>query len=177
MLIVLTGGAACGKSSFAESVCMQLPLPRVSLAAMQPYGEEGRAKVEKHRAMRAGKGFETVERYRDYVNLSLPDCKTVLLECVCNLTANEMFDETGAETEPVQAVLQGIVDVKAQCENLIVVTNEVGADAEDYSDSTRRYIAAVGEINRALCREADAVYELVCGIPILLKGKSLEERL
>lgn len=177
MLIVLTGGSACGKSSFAEEICMQLPLPRVYLAAMQPYGEEGRAKVEKHRRMRAGKGFETVERYRDYVNLKLPACKTVLLECICNLTANEMFDDTGAESDPVARVLQGIAAVKAQCAHLIVVTNEVGADLEDYSDSTRRYITAVGQINRALCRDADAVYELVCGIPILRKGTAWEDLL
>ena len=174
MLILLTGGSACGKSSFAESLCQKLPAPRVYLAAMKPYGEAGRDKIEKHRRMRAGKGFRTIERYSDYVNLFLPSCQTVLLECICNLTANEMFDECGREKDPVEAGLRGIENLRAQCADLIVVTNEIGSDMEAYSESTKRYIAAIGKINRALAQKADAVYELVCGIPVLLKGKALE---
>ena len=177
MRIVLTGGSACGKSSFAESICMRLPTPRVYLAAMRPYGDGSAEKIKKHRAMRDGKGFLTVERYTDYAHLRLPACKTALLECVCNLTANEMFDENGNESDPLDAVLDGIENLQAQCENLIIVTNEVGADLQSYSDSTRHYVEKIGQINRALCKDADAVFELVCGIPILLKGKPLEELL
>ena len=40
MMILLTGGSGCGKSKFAESLCMKLPLPRYYLAAMRPYGPE-----------------------------------------------------------------------------------------------------------------------------------------
>lgn len=177
MLILLTGGSACGKSSYAESLCMRLPAPRIYLAAMKPYGDGSMEKIAKHRKMRQGKGFETVERYTDYVNLVLPACKTALLECICNLTANEMFDEQGNETDPVEVVLRGVENLQTQCENLIIVTNEVGADCEAYSGSTRRYIEAVGRINRALAQRADCVYELVCGIPILLRGKPMEELL
>lgn len=170
MMILLTGGSGCGKSSFAERLCMERPLPRYYIAAMKPYGEGGREKVERHRKMRAGKGFETFECYTEMEKLTLPARGTTLLECVCNLTANEMFDETGNVCDPYARVLAGVENLRGQSETLIVVTNDVGSDAERYSPETRAYVETLGRINAALADMADTVCELVCGIPIVLKG-------
>ncbi len=171
MMILLCGGAANGKSSFAEALCMQFPEPRFYLAAMQPYGEEGEARIKRHRAMREGKGFTTIERYTDYASLTLPAHATALLECIANLTANEMFDANGGMTDPVARVLTGIEALNAQCERLIVITNDVGSDGCDYPPETQAYIHAIGTINAALAARADTVVELVAGIPIPLKGE------
>ncbi|MCF0121222.1 MAG: bifunctional adenosylcobinamide kinase/adenosylcobinamide-phosphate guanylyltransferase [Oscillospiraceae bacterium] len=174
MLTLLTGGSACGKSSYAESICIKYPGPRFYIAAMQPYGEEGQRKIAKHRAQRDGKGFETIERYTDLASLELPGGGTVLLECICNLTANEMFDELGNMRDPYGAVTDGVRSLAEKCENLVVITNDVGSDfSADYDEGTRAYIAVMGRINRALSKMADNVYELVCGIPIVLKGELL----
>ena len=171
MLILVTGGAANGKSRYAESLCMRAPGPRFYLAAMQPYGAEGEARIPRHRAMREGKGFETIERYTDYASLVLPARGTALLECICNLTANEMFDENGNVSDPVERVIAGVDALCAQCETLIAVTNDVGSDGVSYTPETEAYIAALGAINRALAARADVVIELVAGIPIPLKGE------
>ena len=170
MLILLTGGSACGKSSYAETLCLQFPLPRYYLAAMRPFGEGSEAKIARHREMRAGKGFETIERYTDLAGLNLPERGTALLECICNLTANEMFDEAGTQTDPFQTVMRGVEALRSQCETLIVVTNDVGSDSKAYDPATQAYIQALGRINAALAQQADCVFELVCGIPIPLKG-------
>ena len=129
MMILLTGGSGCGKSSFAERLCMEMPLPRYYIAAMKPYGEGGMEKVERHRKMRAGKGFETFECYTEMEKLTLPARGTTLLECVCNLTANEMFDETGNVCDPYARVLAGVENLRGQSETLIVVTNDVGSES------------------------------------------------
>lgn len=171
MMILLTGGSACGKSSYAEKLCTQLPMPRYYIAAMRPYGEGGMEKVERHREMRRGKGFETFERYTELESLELPERGTVLLECICNLTANEMFDDEGNYTDPFDRVIAGVKALRAQCNDLIVVTNDVGTDNASYDASTQAYIEVLGRINAALAAEADAVYELVCGIPLVLKGE------
>ncbi|MBO6010415.1 MAG: bifunctional adenosylcobinamide kinase/adenosylcobinamide-phosphate guanylyltransferase [Oscillospiraceae bacterium] len=171
MLILLTGGSACGKSAFAETLCTRSDAPRFYLAAMQPYGEEGAMRVDRHRRLRAGKGFETIERYRDYESLKLPERGTVLLECVCNLTANEMFDENGNVTDPRERVVRGVKAVAAQCDRLFVITNDVGSDGIEYDGSTREYVRALGEINARLAAMADTVIEMVAGIPIVLKGE------
>ena len=171
MMILLIGGSGCGKSFYAERICSFSKAPRYYLAAMQPYGEEGRKRVERHRAMRAGKGFETIERYHDYASLVLPARGTALLECVANLTANEMFDENGTQRDPVDRVLSGIDALQQQCDLLVVITNDVGSDGICYASSTAEYIHALGTINAAIAEKADTVIEMVAGIPILLKGE------
>ena len=161
MITLMTGGSACGKSSYAESLAVRMNGPRYYLAAMQPYGEGGAEKIARHREMRRGKGFETIERYRDYASLALENKGgTALLECICNLTANEMFDDAGKVSDPYARVISGVEHVAAQC-----------SDAGVYSDETMRYVRALGRINIALAQMADNVYELVAGIPIVLKGK------
>lgn len=174
MMVLLTGGSACGKSSYAEALCGRFPGPRYYLAAMRPEGEGGGEKIARHRAMRAGKGFETIERYTNYRELKLPRRGTALLECVCNLTANEMFDDQGNITDPVRPVLDGVEALSRQCGLLVVVTNDVGSGGGAYDPAVRAYIRALGRINAALARRADHVYELVCGIPLVLKGELME---
>lgn len=170
MLILVTGGSACGKSAYAEAICVNRPGPRFYLATMRPYGAEGRERVEQHRRLRAGKGFETIERYTDYTTLRLPARGTALLEDLGNLCANEMFGADGTVRDPVDAVLNGVDALTVQCELLVAVTNEVGADGADYDKATTAYIRALGEINTALAARADSVVELVAGIPICWKG-------
>ncbi|MDR0858095.1 MAG: bifunctional adenosylcobinamide kinase/adenosylcobinamide-phosphate guanylyltransferase, partial [Oscillospiraceae bacterium] len=95
MTILLTGGSANGKSTYAEKLAAAFPEPRVYIAAMQPHGEGAREKIERHREMRRGKGFISLERYTDVGTIPLEAGSTVLLECMCNLTANELFDDAG----------------------------------------------------------------------------------
>ena len=171
MMILITGGSGCGKSYFAEQLCMKGREPRYYLAAMRPYGDVGEARIRRHRAMREGKGFETVERYTDYASLKLPERGTALLECIANLTANEMFGPDGTASDPVERVLDGVSAVSDQCDTLIVITNDVGSDGVRYEASTEAYRQAIGKINAALAEKADTVIEMVAGIPLYLKGQ------
>ena len=78
MLTLVIGGAASGKSAFAESLCMQSPLPRTYLATMQVWDAECAARVARHRAMRQQKQFATVECPRGLEAIALPQRGTVL---------------------------------------------------------------------------------------------------
>ena len=171
MNILLTGGSACGKSTFGEALAARLPKPRTYVATMRPFEGESEEKILRHQFQRADKGFSTVERETDLSGLRLPARGTVLLECVCNLAANEMFDEAG-DIRPgaEEAILSGIETLSQQCETLIVVTNDVGSDGGGYDESTMRYVDLVGLVNRELAKRFDCVCELVCGIPLVLKG-------
>ncbi len=139
---------------------------------MRPFGEESEARIARHRAMRKAKGFATIERYTDLPGLALPERAGVaLLECLCNLTANEIFDAEGAGPDLAEArVLAGVRHLAGQCDTLILVTNEVGADGGGYDALVRRYIQALGRLNQRLAAACDQVAELVCGIPLWLKG-------
>ncbi len=174
MLILLTGGSACGKSAYGEKLAVQGPKPLHYIAAMQPYDDECLQKIARHRELRRNKGFETIERYTGVDTLQLPQKGgTALLECLCNLTANEMYIQLDMPVNPVEKVVAGVENLHRQTDTLIVITNDVGSDNEDYSDETRAYIRYLGEINARVAAMADQVYELVAGIPICLKGETV----
>ena len=72
MLTLVLGGAASGKSAYAESLVLKTGLPRYYLATMQVWDAECAARVEKHRKMRAQKQFETLECPLHLDRLALP---------------------------------------------------------------------------------------------------------
>ena len=166
MLTLVLGGAASGKSEYAESLVLKTALPRYYLATMQVWDAECAARVEKHRKMRAAKQFETVECPLHLDRVRLPQKGTVLLEDLGNLTANELYDPNGAGEDAAQAILHGLEVLAAQCENLIVVSNEVFSGGADYAGDTDLYLLALARVNNALAARADAVVRVVCGIPV-----------
>jgi len=66
MITLVTGGSGSGKSEYAEGLILDSPCSRrFYVATMIAYGKEGRDKVERHRMLRQGKGFITIEKPRD----------------------------------------------------------------------------------------------------------------
>ncbi len=176
MLIVITGGAASGKSAQAERIVCERAAAgqRLYLATMQPFGAAAQARVRRHHRLRAGKGFETVERYTalDELVLDRP-YDGILLECMSNLLANEQFSPEGAGDAAVSAILRGVDVLQGQCRDLVIVTNEIFSDGETYPEETVRYLEMLGQLNRALADRADTVLYTVCGILLAQKGEIL----
>ena len=170
MLTLVVGGAASGKSAYAERLVLQTALPRYYLATMQVWDAECAARVEKHRRMRAEKQFETLECPLHLSTVHLPARGTALLEDLGNLTANELYDPAGAGEAAASAILDGLGRLAVQCEHLVVVSNEVFSGGADYAGDTDRYLKALAQVNNALAARADAVVRVVCGIPVYYKG-------
>lgn len=209
MLHIVYGGSASGKSSYAESIAMSLQGDGrlLYIATMYPYkwntteiDPEMMQRIERHRAMRADKGFDTVECYRHVEHIMAKRQDVLLLECMSNLLANEMYlepdsddgglAETMSEVEkagvdgnassdmaetmsPVsKKIVQALVDLSTRVQDVVIVTNDVFSDGGNltYDESTREYVKNLAEINCALAREAATVTEIVCGIPVKIKG-------
>lgn len=170
MLTLVVGGAASGKSAYAERLVLQTALPRYYLATMQVWDAECAARVEKHRRMRAEKQFETLECPLHLGVVRLPARGTTLLEDLGNLTANELYDPAGAGEAAASAILDDLDRLAAQCEHLVVVSNEVFSGGANYAGDTDRYLKALAQVNNALAARADAVVRVVCGIPVYHKG-------
>ena len=49
--------------------------------------------------------------------------------------------------------------------------NDVSGDQGPYSEETEEYRKLLGRINCALAGEADEVYEVICGEPVMVKKK------
>ena len=194
MITLVTGGSGSGKSAYAESLLYSCEGIRYYIATMQIYDAEGEKKVERHRKLRAGKGFLTIEspmnvgkirfactgesgqaQYRQETERKVQgssEKKSALLECMSNLTANEMFTKDGmkSEEEVVEKIVSEIQTLSQKLDNLVIVTNNVFEDGVIYDAGTMEYLRALGRINVALARLADRVAEVVVGIPVELKG-------
>lgn len=172
MKFLLTGGSANGKSTLGEKMALDLTGPHYYLAAMRPYGPESFERIARHRASHNRKGFITIERYTALDTLCLPKRGTVLLECLCNLLDNELFSHNShfKSINVVEQIFQGLESISNQCDNLLVVTNDVGSDWPSYPPSTLQYAAKLGQLNCLAAAFADAVLEVVAGIPLLRRG-------
>ena len=180
MITLIIGGSGSGKSAYAENYMNSISEDRKKyyIATMQIYDEEGKRKVERHRMLRGGKGFSTIEQPLDIGNAAekLEDGdKTALLECISNLTANEMFLEEVPGTEEVitEKIVGGIAVLNRELTHLVIVSNNVFEDGNVYDKTTMAYIRAMGRINQKLAEMADEVVEVVVGIPIVIKAKNV----
>ncbi len=167
MIALITGGSGCGKSTYAERIVAALPEEkRVYIATMQVFDEESRRRVQRHRAQRADKGFQTLERPLDLAGAEVEAGSVVLLEDLPNLLANEMFG--GGDPS---RILPALISLGERCRDLIIVTNDVFSDGVAYPDSTMDYMRRLAEINAAAAALADRAVEVVYSIPLALKGE------
>ena len=151
MLTLIVGGSASGKSAFAENCAMEAGENRIYIATMQPMDNECLARIEKHRGMRAQKNFQTVECYTGLKQVRVPKDSVVLLECMSNLTANEIYAPEGVgEDRCSEEILAGVKALENQCRHLIIVSNEVFEGGTNYDPSTVRYLDMLGKINREI---------------------------
>lgn len=171
MMTLVIGGAASGKSTYAEELILRAgDLPRTYIATMEPIDGECHDRIRKHREMRQEKRFDTVECYTNLSSIQLPQGGAVLLECISNLAANERYSPNGAGEQALASILQGVESLMRQCQYLVIVSNEVFSGGDRYEGDTLEYLKLLADVNQALARRADAVCEVVCGVPHYYKG-------
>ena len=172
MLILVTGGSASGKSEYAENL-----LPgngeRVYLATMEPFGREAGLRIARHRKLREGKGFLTIECPVN-IRKCMDSCRGrhVLLEDLPNLVANEIFSPHGAGPSEIA---DAILDLAEISESLICVTGILTADGRNYDESTMKYLEELAGIERILAEHAGRVIEVADGLENELKSDSVAE--
>lgn len=75
----------------------------------------------------------------------------------------------------MERILEGIRMISKNSDFLVIVTNDVSGDQGPYSEETEAYRKLLGGINCALAGEADEVYEVICGEPVMVKKKKRED--
>ncbi len=167
MLTLIIGGAASGKSEFAESLVTRLEGRRVYIATMEPYDDECRARIRRHRELRRQKGFYTVEQYVDLGAAEVPADANALLEDLPNLLANERYSPAGQGAE---RVLSGIGKLSDICRHLTVVTGDLFSGGSGYAGDTWGYLKDLAWLHREIAARADLVVEVSVGLPNVVKG-------
>jgi adenosylcobinamide kinase/adenosylcobinamide-phosphate guanylyltransferase len=177
MNILVTGGAASGKSAYAERRALDLGGSPIYVATMRVNGTEDEARVRRHRGLRDGTGFATAEcptpGALEDAALALPDDATVLLEDLGNLVADGLFTLQGDMRQIEEAhreIARAIATVEQHAAHLVVVGNEVGCGIAPDTDEMRAYIGLLGRIACEYAATCDEVVECVCGIPQIISN-------
>lgn len=160
MITLITGGSGSGKSAYAEKYICHASnekgcKEKYYIATMQVFDDEGQRKIDRHRRLRAGKGFITIEQPRDIKKavekLQAENClktgRSALLECMSNLVANEMFS-------PVDA--SGIQAAEAEKEALDAPEN-----MKDYET------AQISRVSKKVLKEVSILSENVAELVIV----------
>ncbi|MCR4807113.1 MAG: bifunctional adenosylcobinamide kinase/adenosylcobinamide-phosphate guanylyltransferase [Lachnospiraceae bacterium] len=180
MITLVIGKQDSGKSALAEDIAISCGNVRFYLATMKIMDDDGRARVERHRKLREGKDFITLEREYD-IRGAVPDIKdhckdlpggekdaVILLECAANLAGNELYDNRdrswcgkGTEVDPDDFAGTVMGDIRYLAEtvkDLVIVTARYPLpDTAD--DMTGTYIRLLDKLNDELMTYADRVID------------------
>ncbi len=168
-LTLVLGGAASGKSAYAESLILQAGGTPVYIATAQAFDAEMVEKIARHRHMR-GDGWTTIEEPIDIAG-ALGKCTgtdPILIDCVTLWLTNVILDDHDVEHYS-NALLSALADCQAP---VVIVSNEVGQGIVPDNALSRRFRNAQGRLNQRVAAEAELVVAVMAGIPLTLKGST-----
>ena len=164
----ILGGAASGKSEFAEKLCLTSGKERHYLATSQVFDDEMQDKVRRHVQQR-GEGWVTHEEPLDVVPVldRLKPDDICLFDCATMWLTNHLLNESDLGTRQDQ--LLAALD---RCRgHLVIVSNETGQGIVPENRLARQFREAQGRLNIQLARHADLVVQVIAGLPQILKGE------
>ena len=167
-LTFVLGGAASGKSAFAEGLVMATGRPRIYIATSQVYDDEMARKVADHQTQRGG-GWHTVEEPYNIAK-ALRDVTAdhvVLIDCATLWLTNHLLAEHDLAAETT-AFLDAIAACPAP---VVVVSNETGLGIVPDNALARRFRNAQGKLNQQIAAQADLVVFIAAGLPLVMKGQ------
>lgn len=182
LLIFITGGVRSGKSSFAEWIAMERAAETGGklhyIATGMPFDSEMKERIKKHQQDRenAKVHWNTVEKSIgiDELAAHFKDQDILLLDCVTTLLNNELYVAVHKWDQPFldsvyEKIITGILAIKNQAGALVVVSNEVLNEPILENELVLAYKRLLGKIHHSLVEEANGVYLVEGGIPIVMK--------
>ncbi|BEP28707.1 bifunctional adenosylcobinamide kinase/adenosylcobinamide-phosphate guanylyltransferase [Helicovermis profundi] len=183
-LILVTGGARSGKSTFAEKLVNVSNNKVAYIATAIAFDEGMKDRIKKHKESRP-KHWNTYELYKDIykeIKNITKDCDTILLDCITILVTNLMFDFDQVDYEKCSRniideiekyikdqVVKLINEIRKTNVKAVFVTNELGMGIVPENRLSRIYRDIAGRINQVIAQNADDVYLLVSGVEIKIK--------
>ena len=171
-MILIFGGASSGKSRYAESRLSELSgQPKIYMAVSEVYDDEMRERVRIHKAMRADRGFLTIERTRDLGGVNIPLGSSVMIESLTAWAANEMFTADGVKDSGhvVRKILADLSVIVERANDVVIVGDDIFSDGGEYDSLTEEYVKALAELTVKIAGIADEVTEVISGLPISYK--------
>ena len=191
-IVLVTGGARSGKSSFAESKLLQKEgVCYIATGLVMKEDPEWQERVKLHQERRP-QSWDTLEQYRDLATwIEQDDHGDYLVDCATMLTTNRLFDlvnewypekgylsdeqflskaEQARILEAMEAEWSQILSaMKERQATFWIVTNEVGLGIVPDTRLGRYFRDLQGRVNQVIAKEASEVYLVSCGLAQQLK--------
>lgn len=165
---LVLGGAASGKSAYAENLVLRLSRRPVYIATAQAFDAEMSEKIDAHRARR-GDGWITVEEPLD-LGRAIAEADSaaaaILIDCLTLWLSNLM----AADRDVDAATADLIRSMERARGRLVLVANEVGLGIVPDNSMARSFRNLHGALNQAVAATADRVVFVAAGLPLALKG-------
>ena len=166
-IILITGGARSGKSSYAEQLALRLSSNPVYLATARVWDDEFRQRVVKHQERR-GSEWTNIEEEKQLSKHNL-EGRTILIDCITMWCNNFFFDLHDDVDATLEAMKQEFLKFTQPEATYIFVTNEIGMGGTSINDVQRRFTDLQGWFNQFVASQADEVIFMVSGIPMKIK--------
>lgn len=180
MFIYIAGGTASGKSEYAEKRAAELACGEkiIYAATMRDESEDSLERIERHRRMREWYDHETFNCFStdDMKRLTeAAEGRTVLFDCLSGYMADLLFGDEPVSPDRMPAAAEAAgEDIKIlseKCRHLIIVSDLIYSDGNEYDRYIENYIRALGRAGCIAAEAADEAVEVVCGIPVFIKKK------
>ena len=180
-LTLITGGARSGKSHFAQELAVKSGQQVLFVATATAGDEEMRQRIEEHRRTRPAswQTLEVVTQIGSQIKGNIGGAGAVIIDCITLLVNNIFSEYSGAGVDLIDASLveknviseiNELLDcIRNTDADFIIVTNEVGMGLVPANQMGRSYRDLLGKVNQMLAQQADEVYLLVAGLPVLIK--------
>ena len=166
-ITLIIGGAASGKSLWAENYTLSVTKRPLYIATAQPFDTEMEEKIAAHRARRTAQ-WELKEAPLDLAGAlsGLTSESCALIDCLTMWLSNHLLADT--PLEPLETdLLKALSICPAQ---LVLVTNEVGYSVVPENALARKFRTAQGQLNQRLAAAANKVVLVTAGLPLVLKS-------
>ena len=176
-MMLVTGGTASGKSAFAEEkaadIARSLANKRIIyIATLCDDSAESAEKIKAHRLAREDLDCETAECFSCEALDAVSNAGgVVLLDCLATFVADVVFGTCEAAGDLISHIYDCIARLSERCDCLIVVSDMVFSDGETWTGDMKLYMDTLAGVLGHTAAAADAVVEVVCGIPVKIKGE------
>jgi len=176
-IILITGGARSGKSSYALERAEAISSRRLFVATCPKIDSEMSERVRRHQEERKGRGWVTVESETDLAAVFRERAigvEVVLIDCITLWVNNILFahDSQGSAVDDhsIGTLCNEWLETASRFTGTVIcVTNEVGLGIVPDNSLARRYRDLVGTCNQLIGRNASEVILVSCGIPLFFK--------
>lgn len=171
-IIFITGGAASGKSTYAEQLAAKTHQPVTLIATATASDSEMANKIKSHQEFRPKSWITLETRHKPPGHIiGLAKTPTIILDCLTMFVSTQLVlnkksgDEILAQAE---SIFEAIKHHKI-CKKIIVVSNEVGSGLVPDNRQSRNFREILGAVNKRFMVAAHQGILMVAGQPIRMK--------